>query len=1015
MATYNPDFELLSESDLSEYRGRGLLFRHKPTGCEVFHLVCDDRENTFAFGFRTPSRDSTGAAHIVEHSVLCGSERYPVRDPFLVMARRSLATYLNALTYPDRTIYPASSAVEADYFNLMSIYGDAVFFPLLTEDTFLQEGHRLYFVEDGSLGRGGVVYNEMRGDYSSADSLTSTFSVQSLFEPGHPYSWDSGGDPAVIPSLSYEAFIDFWARHYNPANCRVFLYGDIATGKQLDFLAKEFLSRRNSRWIMPARGKGQEGGSHEKVADVPLSTPRRKARRVSISCPPEAGSEGTTSIIVNWLLPPLEKPGDALAMEFLAQLLMGHDGAPLSMALRESGLGDDISPQSGLDTNFREPIFSIGLRGSSVGKEKEIEDLILATLLGFVQTAPRAEELDAAFHSIAFASREIRRGSGTYGTRLMTRAYRSWIRGGRPEEGLSFATPLEDLRRRIDVDPGFMPELARAWLLDNQHRSTVTASPDPAVFEAGEASRKGELERMDAALSILDREGIVSRAALLQAKQSSPESAENLARLPRLRARDIPRTIDVVPRGRESAAGCPVSVHPLFTNDIVYLDLAFPLTSITPESMFWLPFLSRFITAAGLPDLPWDKTAALMARYSGGIGVVLEAGTPCRALDSMALAGGSARPGLSTYAIFRLKALAERFPKALNLLLDLLTGADTGDRKRLDDILSELDNDVISALVPAGNSFALARAGASWGRALEIDDQWRGMGQFSFLNALRTGKAAAGAAEILDATRAAIVSRDGLLVNLTANREDSAAALAVLESSLARLPARRGTGAALPGAALPGGALPGGATQRPPAPVKSEGYIVRSQVGYAAAACRSSRLGVPAFAHETVLAHLLTTGRLWDELRVKRGAYGASCHLDALEGVAFFSTYRDPRPSESLDFFGEALEMLARGEGIDADLVEEAVVGSAGRELKPLLPEERGFADFRREMYGIDDEARRQKRIAILETGPKEIEAAAARLSASYKQASCVLISRSEDVHLLGQRRADTTMMDLSI
>jgi Zn-dependent M16 (insulinase) family peptidase len=987
MASYNGDFDLLSGTDLPEYRGKGLRFRHRATGCEVFHVVCDDPENCFAFGFRTPSRDGSGAAHIVEHSVLCGSEAYPVKDPFLVMARRSLATYLNALTYPDRTVYPAASAVEADYFNLMSVYGDAVFFPLLDKKTFSQEGHRLQFGDDGKLAYGGVVYNEMRGAYSSADALTSAFSVESLFEKGHPYSYDSGGDPDLMPELSYEGFVDFWASQYHPANCRIFLYGNIPTERQLDFLASRFLSRHNPRWSAIKPALDGQGGPEEIARAQPWAEPKR----LELRCPPEAGSDGTTSIIMNWLLPEPESAAELLAVELIGEILIGHDGSPLSVALRDSRLGDDLSPQEGLDTSFREPIFTVGLRGSGAGREEAMEKTVLAALEDFCRTGPAEDELDAAFHSIAFSNREIRRGGGTYGTRLMSRAYRTWMRGGSPE-----------LRAHIRREPHYIPGLARRILLENPHRVTLTALPDAAEAEDQDLKRAAKLALIESRLTEGERTAIQRESEELMRSQAEADPPESLARLPRLTRADIGRFIDIVPREKGRVAGAELSAHPLFTNGIVYLDLAFPLDGLSMAEFRWLPLLSRFLSNAGLPGLSYGKTAALLARYSGGFGAMLDSGTPF---------GGSTPPPTMTappaarqvsYIVFRLKALADRFPAALDLALRLLSEADLGDLGRVGDILSELGNDVISALIPSGNSFALARAGASWSPALEADDLWRGMGQFRFLKELRAACPVETCAEALGSLRASLVSRNALKVNLTAGGEDMPGALAALESGLSGLPERAAAlKSPLPGSDL----LPIG---------KSEAYAVPSQVGFVAAACPSSALGRPEYAHETVLAHLLTTGPLWDELRVKRGAYGASCYIESLEGVAFFSTYRDPRPVDSLEFFGSSLQALARKESCSEGCIEEAVVGTAGHDLKPLLPEERGLADFRRELYGIDDEVRLAKRDALLATGPKDVEAAAARLAAAFEASSSVLISRPEDVQLLGARRNGTRSIDIS-
>jgi Zn-dependent M16 (insulinase) family peptidase len=984
MACIHPAFELLSDHELPEYRGRGLWFRHRATGCEVFHLRCEDEENTFAFGFRTPSRDSTGAAHIVEHSVLCGSEDYPVKDAFLVMARRSLATYLNALTYPDRTIYPASSAVEADYFNLMSVYGDAVFFPRLEEETFRQEGHRLAYDQSGKLALSGVVYNEMRGDYSSADSLLGTAAVSSLFEAGHPYSFDSGGDPACIPSLSYGRFLDFWAEHYSPANCRVFLYGNIDTGRQLDFLDGNFLSRANPRRKRPQTA----------VEDAPLVPARGEARRLSIACPPEAGTEGTTSILVNWLLPPCESPQDLLAIELLAELLVGHDGSPLAVALRESGLGEDLSPHTGLDTNYRQPIFSVGLRGSAAGLEEKVENVIIESISDFASTPPAAGRLDEALHSINFANREIRRGSGTYGTRLMTRAYRTWIRGNSPEEGLAFDLPIAELEARIARDPGYLPGLARSCFLENRHRTTVTALPDAAALAKAEKALAAGLATREAALAPEEAVAIRRADEELAARQAAPDRPEDLARLPRLRSREIPKEIDLVPREKDSILFCDASIHPLFTNGIVYLDLAFPLARLPQGALPWLPLLSRFMSGAGLPGIPYSEMASRLARYSGGFGAMLEAGTALAPEE-----GQSSRQPVA-YMIFRLKALAGRFPKALELALSLLAGADFGDRKRLGDVLAEYGNDVVAALVPAGSSFALARAASAWSEALAIEDSWRGMGQFSFVNGLRKAEAIDPTAERLSSLAAALFAREGLRLNLTAGPEDLGAARAALEAGLAALPAKpRPLGDA-------------GAGREPAA--RREAYSIPTQVGFAAAACPSSRMDAPGYAHETVLAHYLSTGPLWDELRARRGAYGASCHLDGLEGVALLSTYRDPRPAESLAFFGEALR--AAGASILGEAeVEEAVVGAAGHDLRPLLPEERGLVDFRRELYRIDDETRKRKREYLVSTTGKDIRKAAQRLAGAFEDSTSVLISWPEDVQLLGHGQSGTRIIDLAL
>ncbi len=983
MPISHPAYVVVSESEIPEYRCRGSLLRHKKTGCELYLLDSEDEENVFAFTFRTKPRDGSGVAHIVEHSVLCGSERFPVKDSFLVMARRSLATFMNAFTYPDKTVYPAASAVEADYFNLMDVYGDAVFFPRLTEDTFLQEAHRLEIDADGRLDIKGVVYNEMRGDYSSSESLATTASYTSLFSPGHPYSFDSGGDPEEIAKLDYAGFKAFWASHYHPSNCRIFLYGNIDAARQLDFLDERFLSRFDEQPV---------------DSEIPLQPPLPEPKRVEVPYPLAEGADAATSIIVNWLTVPVTDGSEALAMEILSELLVGHDGAPLAKALRDSGLGEDLSPQCGLDTSFRQILFSAGLRGARRGDEGAVESLILGSVEAAAAAGFSSEALDAAIHGIAFANREIRRGSGAYGLRLFNRAARGWLHGAGPEATLSFERPLAELKARMAAEPRYLETLALSLIARNPHRSTVTVYPEAGLLERRRAERDAALETLAASLSEDQKAEIRARGTALAAAMDRPDSGEEIATLPKLKKADLPRRVESIRRDSARAAGLDVTVHPLFTNGIVYLDMAFPLDSIARDSLPWLPLASRFVIGAGLVGEGYDLVAQRLARSAGGFSAILDSGTPAPG------PGGRGGAAPRSYAIFRLKALAERFPKALDLALSLLAGADYGDLKRVEDICAELRNDVVSAVVPAGNAFAQTRAASFFGEASAIEELWRGTSQVQFLLGLKDAEGEA-LSVALRALSSSVFARGGLKLNITAETGALAGALAAVEGSLSRLPAEGARTAPAPAAFAPA--------------VGPEAYSISSQVGFAAAACASSTIGDPRFGHETLLAHFLSTGPLWEELRVRRGAYGASAWTDGLEGIACFSSYRDPRPVDALSFFGQALEAaearFSPGGAGTEDELEEAAIGAIGRELRPMLPEERGFVDFRRSLYGITDELRQAKRDAMLSAGAAEMAAAARRLSASYRSAEAVLISRAEDVQSMLRGHPDTQARELPL
>jgi len=999
MTLRNPAYEILSEDELPEYRCRGAHIRHKKTGCEIYRLEADDEENVFAFAFRTRPRDGSGVAHIVEHSVLCGSERFPVKDSFLVMARRSLATFMNAFTYPDKTVYPAASAVEADYFNLMDVYGDAVFFPRLTEATFLQEAHRLELGEDGRLDIKGVVYNEMRGDYSSSESLAATAAYTSLFSPGHPYSFDSGGDPEEIPKLDYSAFKAFWSRHYHPSNCRIFLYGNIDAERQMDFLDARFLSRFDARSV---------------DSEIPLQERLSLLKRLEVPYPLAEGSDSVTSIIVNWLTVPVTDATSALAMELVSELLLGHDGASLAKALRDSGLGEDLSPQCGADSGFRQILFSAGLRGARRGDEDAVEKLIVGTVERTAAEGFSPEALDAAMHSVAFANREIRRGSGAYGLRLFGRAARGWLHGEKPLTTLSFETPLAELKARMAADPRYLESMALDLIARNPHRSTVTIYPEAGLLELGAAKRDAELAARAGTLSPAEKAAMKERGAALAAAMARPDSPEEIATLPSLARADLPRRVESIRRDKASIAGMEAILHPMFTNGIVYLDLAFPLDSLDKALFAWLPLAARFVTGAGLVGVGYDRVAQRMARSAGGFSAVLDSGTPAMGLGGLGSAteGGRAPGEARSFAVFRLKALAERFPQALELVSSLLTGADYGDEKRIVDVYAELRNDVVSAIVPAGNAFAQTRAASRFGEASAAEDLWRGTSQVEFLLRLKELEGGELAIALRDIA-GRVFAGEGLRLNLTAEEKAIPGAMAAIESSLGSLPPSGRAAAGGPAAAraaVAGTFAPSEGT---------EAYAISSQVGFAAAACPSSRIASQDFGHESILAHLLTTGPLWEELRVKRGAYGASMRTDGLEGIACFSSYRDPRPVEALAFFGQALAEAERrfsrgGAGSEAE-AEEAAIGAIGRELRPMLPEEKGFVDFRRSLYGIDDEMRQAKRDSMLSTRGPELAWAAGRLAESYRSASSVLISRAEDVQFMLREHPGTTVKELPL
>jgi Zn-dependent M16 (insulinase) family peptidase len=482
-------FEITPVRDIQEYRSVGIRARHVATGLDLYHLFSDDEENLFSFIFKTPSKDNSGVAHILEHSVLSGSRSYPIKDPFLALMKGSMNTFLNAMTYPDKTVYPASSILEQDYFNLMSVYGDSVFFPLLRREIFMQEGIRFEKGEDGLPVPQGVVFNEMQGAYSNHDSIVAEWSYRTLF-PDTPYRFDSGGEPESILGLSYEDFLAYHATYYHPSNCRIFLYGNIPTEKQLSFIEEKFLSSFSKLSI---------------DSEIPVQ-PRWTSPRFSEFTAPLGGDEDddTTTITLNWLTRSLDDPVGVLSMEVLSEILLGNSGSPLEKAIVDSGLGDDVSPVSGLESEVREMVFSVGLRGTDPSQREKFEKLVFSTLSGLASKGIPREIIEGAVRRVEFRNREIR-GGYPFGLRLMGKALRGWLHGNDPENTLEFSKHMHTLKETLRERPRYFEELIKTVFIENNHRVSVVVRPD-----AGHENRQNELlrEKLGGRENALSKDGL---------------------------------------------------------------------------------------------------------------------------------------------------------------------------------------------------------------------------------------------------------------------------------------------------------------------------------------------------------------------------------------------------------------------------------------------------------------------------------------------------------------------------
>lgn len=999
-------FNVLSVKPLSEFRSRGMYLRHKTSGCRVYHVINDDEENLFAFGFKTPPKDNTGVSHIVEHAVLSGSERFPIKDPFAELIKGSMKTFLNAMTYPDKTVYPAGSTIEQDLFNMMLVYGDAVFFPLLRREIFLQEGHRLVIDEKGKLSISGVVYNEMRGNYSSHESIVNEWAYRSLFTDS-PYVFDSGGEPQSIPTLTYEDLLDFHRTYYHPSNCYIFLYGNIPTECYLDFIEDNFLSTFTMQSIDTS------------IPDQPRWTaPRYEEKTYPIG--KDERTEGNTTICLNWLCAPITDSYTGLLLEIVEEALLGNPGNPLYKALIDSDLGEDISPSSGLDRHIKESTFTVGLRGSDPDRCHDIEKTVFSILKEVVTSGIPTDALEGALFRTEFHHRELP-GGIPLGLRLMGKAYQGWIHGLEPDVTLQFAPIMEKIKKTFQArgDEVFR-EVISTYLLENPHRTTLIVRPDPLYYEKLDQDQEKWLKQLligrktdhirgteedisptspgteeeDRAASTplpsdTTEEDIEKRKAtikldnrLLKIFQDTPDPIHELEKVPTLERDDLPREVKRIKTGVSAVGGVPLFTHDLFTNSVIYIDIGFDILDLNDEDIRFLPYFAKTLYNSGLPRLTYDQVARRLSTLTGGFGFSLEAGsTLSRSMEPRRL------------LFFRMKTLKETMEEAISVVRDICLETDFSHLERLKTLLLEMRNDIRASLLPHGNRYATLRAASYLSPIYSTEELWGGIEQYDFLTKHTQHLDELMLAEKLRSMKDTILNKDRLLLHITASEPELDMAVKSLSAFAEGLP--KGTTNLRPhnGQAGDGSDRPTLTTGSPSAAVlrpqtsaeesqsglRSEALIVPGSIGYGATVFPGARMGTAEYAHESVLSHLLSTGVLWQKIRMAGGAYGASASINGIEGIFSLSSYRDPNPLVSLPAFSEALKTIAEGTFEDSD-VKKAIIGTVGKDSKPFGPRIEGYIGLRRRIYRVSDELRQKKRDDVLRISREDVISAAKRL-----------------------------------
>ena len=954
-------FRVESVDSLAEYQSRGILFSEELSGAQIYHVHNEDEENFFSFNFRTLPANSTGVAHILEHTVFCGSEKYPVKDPFFMLYKGSMQTFLNAMTFADRTTYPAASAVKQDLFNLMSVYADAVFFPLLRKEHFLQEGHRL--VPNSQGGEiAGIVYNEMKAHYSTQDAIAQEWCCRSLL-PDTPYAHDSGGDPAEIPSLTYADFCSFHKTHYHPANCLIFFYGNIASENYLSFLDDMVFSR-----FTPEQLK-----KHPKI-EVPLQPAWKAPRTLEVSYPVSGKDTEGSSVNLNWLLPEPQNSANIIANEILNDILIGRPASPMQKLILESDLGADMSSCSGLDSDLRQPVFTIGMRGTSRDKAEQIETLILTGLEEVVEGGLNADLVQASLRSFEFRSREIK-GGIPFGLRLLLKGLKRWFHGEAPTATLGFTPYLADIRNRLRENPNFFTDMVRDTILQNPHRSRLTTYPDR---EQNARDEKAEQELIAHKLQSLGENALAdlkAEAKALQQFQQQEDRPEDLATVPFLTIDDIPRNITVIPHRMLEFQGHPLYLHELFTNGISYINLNFDISQLTRELQLFVPFLCHLLPQLGTTKKSYTEMTTEWGLKTGGFFIYPTHFTTIEGSHHQ-------------HACIRLKTLDSMSAEGIALLQQILRDADFSDHRYLWEIFNEYRNDFRSGIIPNGVSYASIRAKRGISPQAYTDDLWQAVIQSRFIEmiaAMTSDMGASFLAEILHILMELIFDPAQLNINLICNSPQAS----LIHKQLAETPPGRGGGAPVHTKQtvtkihqhLP--ALEAILTSPQPA---IEGIAYSSKVNFTALSLQASPITQKEQLHEQILCHVLSTGLLHEKIRVKGGAYGAFCSADPLTAAVNFGSYRDPAITESWAACEDSLKALAT-QPLDSKSLNLAKISLAGKETHPLSPLEKGSINYKRICCGITDDLRKQRRAWLIGASGADIQRAAQRLSANLSGA----------------------------
>ena len=925
-------FDLVRKTPLKEYDGEGLFYVHEGTGMEVFHIRNKDTELSANFIFSTPSQDDKGVAHILEHTVLCGSRRFPVKDPFALVQQSSPNTFLNAVTFCDKTMFPLASPLKKDFDNLFDIYADAVFAPLLRLESFQQEGVRCF---GGRFD--GVVFNEMCGARSAEESMVQTYSTRYLYE-GTPCQFDSGGDPLHIVDLGYEEYRERYGRWYSPSNCRLFLFGDMDACEYLDKLEERYLkdAPRGCKIIPKSELYRQE-----------YIKPFRK----TVGC----GSKDASSVVLSWLTTPSSDPLEVLTVSILVDVLLGNPGAPLYKAIVESDLGEDLNPMSGTDPDSPMLTFTVGFSRAAKGREDDIESFLLSSIERIAREGLPKDAVEAAIRRQEFKLQEIPGDGLPFGISTSLKAARSWLRGGTPEDGVCDIKRLDAFKSRMESGRCLEDWMMRN-LVENPRRCLLSVIEDPSYESRFKEALDSKLRRMVESGSVpsLDDE------ARFQRFVDTSDSKEAVSTIVRISRSDLPTNVPKYDtKSSRTPGGARLYTLSLFTRSIVYVSMAFDARGLSLEEKRLLPLLVRFLNMCGTKDRSYSQVGTRMKLLTGGFAINMTAGR-------------TAKGEPVSLVLVKAKSLRKDFAEALDLIGDILLDADFSDASRVRAALTDLLTDFESGYTYSGNSYAVLSASSLFSPSALESELTVGTSCWMYLRSLKGSLDDGSLQGRLSNLCSKLFVQRGLKFHLGCE-EPMDECRQLVSKHIDRYPVGRFV------------RMSDYYRKNPldmalyKAPRRFFG--VSSGPAYNALAVKFSRTADKGAKDEKelvcamLLAWTMASGCLWDDVRGRNGAYGVESHVDDMEGLLVFSSYRDPCVGETFKAFRKALSCT-----FDPCDVEYGVVSMIGRDIKPPTPQMKCAESFRRVVYGVSSSLYRRRRALMLSLNADDLNSLARRI-----------------------------------